>query len=684
MAGAEFLRADLHVHTVPDDPALPSRPVVDFVAQAVSRAVSVLGVADHNAIDRMRSLLTAAAGSGVVVLPGIEVTTHQGHVVALFETLQLLEDFAAPGNLNLRPDPRDGSLRSNRSMLDLVDDISKRNGLAIAAHVDADDGIAARLTGTELAELLAHPGLAALEFRTREALETWFSPTDAVDSRKEAWRTRCARSELRERGLARVMSSDAHTPEEVGADFGERTLTRLRLDDANYVAVRNAILLNPKARCKAEVALPRNYPRILSVEYEGGFLEGVRLEPSANLTCLIGGRGSGKSTALIAIRAAAAAELGTTDDPDDPRRMPDRTIMRFVDRFGSDRTAVRERGADPYDAATGAPIELKLADLAQDESGELARGYETNPQPLLDYLDGFCDLSSIALAEHGIEERLEANAEEVKRTWVRKAELEGAQKERRRLAADLEAAKLSRLDEVAEWSDVLSSQSALIVALESALAAAGVLPAPASQIDLDDLAKTYGADLAKRPAAGTVEGERGVRAQVGVYERDIAAARTSYATTVQAAHQRVEQALEGWQEQLRELETRRAAKEEELRAKGLHVQAGEVKRLTDHLATASTSLSQLTLRVREHGSALRARVKLLDELEAIRDRRFEARRATLRRITAAANAASDGPQIVNAGPNLSRNRRPKPEQVSASARRSTPPPACRGADTTRP
>lgn len=422
-------------------------------------------------------------------------------------------------------------------------------------------------------------------------------------------------------------------------------MTRLRLDEVNYVAVWNAILLNPKARCKAEVALPLSYPRILSVEYEGGFLDGVHVEPSANLTCFIGGRGSGKSTALIAIRAAAAAELGTADDPDDPRRMPDRTLMRFVDRFGSERTAVRERGADPYDAATGAPIELKLADLAQDESGELARAYDTNPQPLLDYLDGFCDLSSITNVEHSIEERLEANAEELKRTWVQKAELDRVQKERQRLVADLDAAKLSRLDEVAEWSDVLSSQSAVLRALESALAAAGALPVPAIHIDLDDLAKTYGADLAKRPAAGAVEGEGGIRAQVGVFERDLAAARTSYATTVVAAQKRVEPTLSGWHEQLRELEARRAAKEEELKAKGLHVQAGEVKRLTEHLAMVSTSLSQLTVRVREHGIALWARKKLLDELEAIRDKRFEARRATLKRITTTANAASDGPQI---------------------------------------
>ncbi len=41
-------------------------------------------------------------------------------------------------------------------------------------------------------------------------------------------------------------------------------------------------------------------------------------------------------------------------------------------------------------------------------------------------------------------------------------------------------------------------------------------------------------------------------------------------------------------------------------------------------------------------------------------------------------------RTVNAGPNLSKNRRLKTEQVSAPSRRSAPPVACRGAGSSRP
>ena len=42
--------------------------------------------------------------------------------------------------------------------------------------------------------------------------------------------------------------------------------------------------------------------RILSIEVAGGFLDGTRLEFSDGLNCIIGGRGTGKTTVLEFIR----------------------------------------------------------------------------------------------------------------------------------------------------------------------------------------------------------------------------------------------------------------------------------------------------------------------------------------------------------------------------------------------
>jgi predicted ATPase len=46
----------------------------------------------------------------------------------------------------------------------------------------------------------------------------------------------------------------------------------------------------------------QSHHRLLSLEVAGGFLDGTRLEFSDGLNCIIGGRGTGKTTALEFIR----------------------------------------------------------------------------------------------------------------------------------------------------------------------------------------------------------------------------------------------------------------------------------------------------------------------------------------------------------------------------------------------
>jgi hypothetical protein len=55
------------------------------------------------------------------------------------------------------------------------------------------------------------------------------------------------------------------------------------------------------ARDEAQATRPPHH-RILSLEVEGGFLDGTRLDFSDGLNCIIGGRGTGKTTVVEFIR----------------------------------------------------------------------------------------------------------------------------------------------------------------------------------------------------------------------------------------------------------------------------------------------------------------------------------------------------------------------------------------------
>src|SRR5438067_11868228 len=86
---------DLHAHTTASDGALtPPR----LVALAVARGLRVLGVTDHDTVAGVDEAVGAAAGSGLRVIPGVELSAHvaagEVHVLGYFV------DRRAPGLLD--------------------------------------------------------------------------------------------------------------------------------------------------------------------------------------------------------------------------------------------------------------------------------------------------------------------------------------------------------------------------------------------------------------------------------------------------------------------------------------------------------------------------------------------------------------------------------------------------------
>jgi energy-coupling factor transporter ATP-binding protein EcfA2 len=647
VAGASFIRVDLHVHTFRDSETDPSPDLEAYVAAAIGSGIGVLAITDHNTARFAAAAVEAAATTPLLVLPGIEVSTHDGHLLGLFapEALAALEEFALPRHLQLK-DVSATEQRSSRSLVDLIADIHARGGLAIPAHVDAADGLHERLAPAELEELLTSPALAGIEFAGRDALAEWFTDRDPDNHRRAAWMKRQSIAELRGRGLARLMSSDAHSVEKLGQDRSSRTLTRLRLDDPDFGAVRNAIALNPKARCKAEVVLPASYSWIQAAEFHGGFLDGVTLEFSPNLNCIIGGRGSGKSTALLAIRAAVGAHLSPEDDPDAEGRMPDETIVRFIDSAGSERVALRRRGQNPIEPDSGSPVRLRLADLGQDESGRLARGYDDDPRLLLAFMDGFVVRYEFEEREADLAAQLAENASDVERTSGTAQQIERLESEHARLDASLKAAQTGRVELIADWAGLLAAQAPFLVRLEQEIAAASQVDGSRRVPDIDALATDFGVDLARKPATDFVDGDEGLRQRLAelANHRDHVQAEAGASLARFAGP--AKETLARWQAEQADLERRLKAKQQELEAQGLKVQAGAIRDIATRLNTVKGSLNTLRERKAAHQVARKERTQLLDQLHANREQLYELRRATLRRISDASNSYAEGLTIA--------------------------------------
>ncbi len=107
--GREWLACELHSHTVHSDGALE---VVELAVLAASRGLDVLAVTDHNTVSHHPHLAAAGAHAGVLLLPGQEVTTDQGHANC-FGAIGWIDFREPPDSWRATADARGGLMSVN-------------------------------------------------------------------------------------------------------------------------------------------------------------------------------------------------------------------------------------------------------------------------------------------------------------------------------------------------------------------------------------------------------------------------------------------------------------------------------------------------------------------------------------------------------------------------------------------
>lgn len=230
-------RADLHVHTCLSPCAELSMAPRTILARAALCGLDAIGVADHNSAANAPALMRAARGSGVAVLPGIEVTSREEvHILAVFGELDAAlamqefvqrrlegqnrpEIFGLQVLVNEEHDVLGFEHRllagaTGWSLGEVVDRVHRLGGLAIAAHADRESfGLLGHLgmlpPGLPLDGLELSPHMDEAEFRRR-------------------W-PHCA-------ALPLLRFSDAHAPEQIGAAF-----TRFRLREISLGELGKAL-----------------------------------------------------------------------------------------------------------------------------------------------------------------------------------------------------------------------------------------------------------------------------------------------------------------------------------------------------------------------------------------------------------------------------------------------------------
>ncbi len=297
-AYARFWAIDLHVHTEASLDVRQKKGAAsaqEIVECALGAGLDAIAITDHNTCAGIAAVVAAAEGTALTVLPGVEISTTEGHLLSLFEVgtpMVEIEDLLV--GLGFTHDDQGRlDLECNYGFLDAASKICAIGGIAIPAHVDAPKGLLKLSVPGSINRVLVSPDIAAVEITdqaTSVTIET--------------------RSAQRSEPLGCVQSSDCHVALDIG---GRRTWFKAGAPDLR--GLKHA-LGDPELRIRLEEPdRGGGHPTIKSVAVNGGFLDNVVTLLSPDLNCILGGTGTGKSLTIECIRFALDQQLEESQFP---------------------------------------------------------------------------------------------------------------------------------------------------------------------------------------------------------------------------------------------------------------------------------------------------------------------------------------------------------------------------------
>jgi len=302
---------------------------VAVVERAVRIGVSVLAITDHNDVSGVPAFREAAAGCGIHVFPGFEVSSSEGvHVLCIYppDTDEVrLGRFL--GELGIR-DTVPSSEPASTGFIDILRRVREQGGVTIAAHATTSGGLFEVLHG--------QPRIKAWKDEELRAIQIPGSigdlPQDIrqiVENKNGDYR----RANTAEGGpaIATVNAKDIVKAE----DIEDPSATCwIKMSGVSVEGLRQAFL-DPGSRIRLNAkdgsVEPDEHSELVAIAWETeGFLKGAAIHFNPNLNVLVGGRGAGKSTMLESIRAV----LGMNPIGDEARKTHD-GIVRHVLKSGT-------------------------------------------------------------------------------------------------------------------------------------------------------------------------------------------------------------------------------------------------------------------------------------------------------------------------------------------------------------
>jgi PHP family Zn ribbon phosphoesterase len=392
--GLRFKKLDLHLHT-PASKCFADQNVSpeDIVQAAVKQDLDAIAVTDHNSGAWVDNIKQAAAGTPLIIFPGVELTCMGGkggiHIIALFDTNCGTKDIESLlGNLGLKPaDYGNTDTVVHHDPLKVAEIIIERGGLAILAHANSSKGALQDMNGQQRTDLIQCIAIKAAE-------GTDFQDTDAKNRHKRVVDLLDGTDPTYKRKLAVYQASDNPT----GLGDGKHALQGIgtrcslfKLDQINIEGLGQC-LADPEVRIRQDYEYAAvTYPHVSKVKITGGFLDGAEASFHQGLNSVLGAKGAGKSLLIEFLRFALNQPPSNNDIRADHESKLEHRLENYgsvevtmVDETGREFSITRvwdPAGENPYTGEVQNPAETfpalflsqnEIIKIAESESEQMA------------------------------------------------------------------------------------------------------------------------------------------------------------------------------------------------------------------------------------------------------------------------------------------------------------------------
>lgn len=340
--------------------------------------IEIIAITDHWCVSSAATLIEEARNSGITALPGFEANSSDGvHILVIFPEDTPFDNINAAIAL-AGGDPGQESGPGLKTTNAIIDAMTARGALAIPAHANMENTGLFKLKGKTLQNVIHNRnltgiGVSVLTENKFEELEKKIFTQESPFNRTHK--------------LAKVYADDISSPHQLSKASGT---TWLKITEPSLEAIKTA-LKSPDTRIRLKQPQSLQIKSIDSISWDKGFFEDITVPFNQELTTIIGGRGTGKSTIIESIRYALNLSPLTSQIRDEHNSLIDAVIkpgttitLKVTGGLASSkeyevRRTVGEPSSKVYDtdghATTFEPNEIisGISIFSQHELSELAR-----------------------------------------------------------------------------------------------------------------------------------------------------------------------------------------------------------------------------------------------------------------------------------------------------------------------